>query len=534
VAAALAGAAVAAVGQVAALAGSHLQRETAARVQARLFEAVNGFPGLRYFEDPAFRDRLELAHRSAQQAPQSVTTMLSGTLRGLLTIAGFAGVLAAVWPPMLLLLALAAVPAFLTYRRLGHRAAGTGRAMIARIRRQVFYQLLMTDAQANREVRLFGLGGLFARRLADSLRETSGAELADERRGAAAETLLGVAGAVIGAAGALVMIREVVAGRLSLGGLTMFTAAALGVQGALMAVLGQFGTTTRNLALFDHCTAVVTMPPDLPAGDRPVAPLADAVTFDDVWFRYAENGPWVLRGVSFRLPRGATVGLVGLNGAGKSTLIKLLCRFYDPERGAVRWDGADLRDLRIDEYRRRLGATFQDFTRYELTAAENIGLGAVERLGDRAAVRRAAQVTGVDRAVEALPKGFDTLLSRTHLDDEEDDDGVTLSGGQWQRLAIARGLMRDDSDLVVLDEPNAGLDPDADAEIQAALRAHAGARTTLLVSHRLGAIRHADHIVVLAGGRIAEQGSHAALMAADGEYARLFRRQSADYVASGA
>ena len=533
-AAALAGAFFAGLGQVGTLTGAYLQRETNARVQARLFETVNGFQGLRHFEDPAFRDKLELAHSAAQEAPQSVTTMLSGTLRGIITVVGYTVALVAVWPPMLALLALTAVPAFLTYRRLGRRAAGTSRATIARIRRQVFYQLLMTDAQANREVRLFGLGRLFSRRLADSLRQTSGAELADQRRGAVAETLLGVAGAAVGVAGALVMIREVIAGRLSVGGFSLFSVAAVGVQGALTSVLGQVGTATRNLTLFEHYTDVVSTPSDLADSDRAVASLADAVTLEDVWFRYDESGPWILRGVTLRIPRGATVGLVGRNGAGKSTLVKLLCRFYDPARGAVRWDGTDLRDLRVADYRRRLGAVFQDFTRYELTAGENIGVGAVERLTDRAAIRRAARTVGVDAAVDALPKGFDTLLSRTFIDDSEDDQGVTLSGGQWQRLAVARALMREDSDLLIMDEPNAGLDADADAEIQAALRAHAGGRTTLLISHRLGAIRHADHIVVLAEGRIAEQGDHDTLMAADGEYARLFRKQSADYVATGA
>ncbi|AEV87842.1 ABC transporter [Actinoplanes sp. SE50] len=533
VAAALAGAVFAGLAQLGTLAGAYLQRETNARIQERLFAAVNGFHGVRRFEDPAFRDRLELAGTGAQQAPESVTTMLSGTLRGVLTIAGYAGVLLTVWPPMLLLLALAAVPAFATYRRIGRRAAGVSESTVARIRRQLSYRMLMTEAVAAREVRLFGLGRLFAGRFAASLRETSGAELADRRRAAGAETLLSLAGAVVALAGTLVMIREVAAGRLSVGGFSLFTAAAIGVQGALTSVLSQIGMATRNLALFHHYAEVVGAAPDLADGDRPVAPLTDAVTLDDVWFRYDEDGPWILRGVTLRIPRGATVGLVGLNGAGKSTLVKLLCRFYDPQRGTVRWDGTDLRDLRIAGLRRRLGAAFQDFVRYDLTAAENIGVGDVDRLDDRPAIRAAARAAGIDAAVEALPKGYDTLISRIFLDGDDADEGVNLSGGQWQRLAVARALMREDCDLVILDEPNAGLDADADAEIQAALRAHAGDRTTLLVSHRLGTLRHADEIVVLSGGRITERGDHDTLLAAGGEYARLFRKQSAGYVPAG-
>ncbi|MFD0346136.1 ATP-binding cassette domain-containing protein [Kitasatospora aburaviensis] len=173
--------------------------------------------------------------------------------------------------------------------------------------------------------------------------------------------------------------------------------------------------------------------------------------------------PWALRGVDLHLPHGRAVGLVGVNGAGKSTLVKLLCRFYDPERGRILWDGADIRTMPVDELRRRIGATFQDFMTYDLTAAENIGLGAPEHREDLDRIRAAAARAGIDRSLERLPRGYRTLLSRTFTDEDE-QNGVSLSGGQWQRVALARSLMREDAELLVLDEPSSGLDALAERE----------------------------------------------------------------------
>jgi ATP-binding cassette, subfamily B, bacterial len=266
-------------------------------------------------------------------------------------------------------------------------------------------------------------------------------------------------------------------------------------------------------------------------------PLRRDVALHDVWFRYADGLPWILRGFDLVIPAGSAVGLVGLNGAGKSTLVKLLCRFYDPVRGSVRWDGTDLRELDVRGLRERLSVVFQDFMGYDLSAAENIGIGDLDRLADRVAVTDAARLAGCHDTLAALPAGYDTLLSRIFLDDADAADpraGVSLSGGQWQRLAVARSLLRDQRDLLILDEPTAGLDAEAEHEVHLRLRELRQGRTSLLISHRLSAVREADVIVVLDGGRVVEQGSHESLLSGDGRYARLFRLQASGYQPSGA
>jgi len=308
-------------------------------------------------------------------------------------------------------------------------------------------------------------------------------------------------------------------------------AAIAGVQGALAMLTASLANAHAQLLLFEHVLAVVEAGPDLPVAAHPVPTpaLQWGIELRDVWFRYSDAHPWVLAGVNLFLPAEQAIALVGRNGAGKSTLVKLLCRLYDPVKGQILWDGVDLRDLEPADLRRRIGAVFQDFVQYDLTAAENIALGDVEALGDQERITTAARLAGIHDTIEQLPNGYDTLLSRLFGSAEEAETGTVLSGGQWQRLALARAFLRDKRDLLILDEPSSGLDAAAEHEVHTRLREHRTRRTSLLISHRLGAVRGADQIIVIDDGVIAEQGTHEQLIAADGLYAELFRLQASGY-----
>ncbi|WP_229398340.1 ABC transporter ATP-binding protein [Micromonospora okii] len=513
---------------------AELDRAVGLLAQDRLFTAVDGFVGLGRFEDPAFLDRLRLARQAGEVMPNQVSAGLLAVGRVGLTVSGFLTTLF-VLSPLLAGLVLASGALVLVAEIVLARQRATVAWEIGPAeRREFFHSQLLTTVQAVQEVRLFGIGAFLRGRMLADRRDSNARKRAVDRRQVRLQAGLGVLAALVSGAGLLWAVQAARSGRLSVGDVTLFIAAVAGVQAALAALAGEVARAHHALLMFGHYVAVTTAGPDLPTPrePQPLPALRRGVEFRDVWFRYSDRHPWVLRGVDLHIPYGQTVGLVGVNGAGKSTIVKLLCRFYDPTRGRILWDGVDLRAVDVAELRRRIGAVFQDYMHYEMTAAENIGLGDLAVLGDRSRVRAAAVRAGIDEGLAALPHGYDTLLSRMFLTEAGKDDpetGVALSGGQWQRLALARAFLRDRRDLMILDEPSAGLDAAAEHEIHTSLRRHRAGRTSVLVSHRLGTLRDADSIVVLRDGRIAEQGDHRSLVAAGGEYARLFALQAAGY-----
>ncbi|WP_051817230.1 ABC transporter ATP-binding protein [Kitasatospora sp. NRRL B-11411] len=525
---AAAGAATTVLAQATAFSGVALGRAVNLLVHDRLYRRINDFRGLRPFEDPTVQDTVRLAEQSAQHAPRQVLDLLLTAARSTVTIASFLGLVLATWPPMGVLLLLTVALAAAGQLRAARHAADTTRTMMANARRQLSYRMLLTDRRAAMEIRLFGTGRLFHHKAMDAQRRAADADVLIARRNALVQSALGIAAAAASGLAAVVVVRQVADGRVTVGELTLFTGAVAAVQGALASLVAQFGRTEEALRLFGHYFDLLRLPSDLPDGGLHPGPLRRGITFENVWFRYGPDAPWALRGVDLHLPHGRAVGLVGANGAGKSTLVKLLCRFYDPERGRILWDGTDIRTLSVEELRRRIGATFQDYTMYDLSARDNIGVGAPERIEDLDGIRTAAARADIDGTLIALPKGYDTLLSRIFLDDDQ-EGGVLLSGGQWQRVALARSLLRADADLLVLDEPSSGLDPLAERRVHETLAHHRAGRTTLLISHRLSALRGADLIVVIDGGRVAEEGSHRELLARNGRYAELFTAQAEGY-----
>ncbi|MEP7359526.1 MAG: ABC transporter ATP-binding protein, partial [Anaerolineales bacterium] len=265
--------------------------------------------------------------------------------------------------------------------------------------------------------------------------------------------------------------------------------------------------------------------PQMVVASQPVAvpqKIRQGIEFKNVSFRYPGQEDWALQDVNLTIRPGEKIAFVGPNGAGKTTLIKLLTRLYDPTEGEILLDGVDLRQYDPHGLRQRIGVIFQDFVRYHMQAAENVGFGQIDALADRPRIERAAAKSGADNVIRGLPEGYDTTLGRWF------SKGRELSGGEWQKIALARAFMRD-CDMIVLDEPTAALDAENELRVFQQFRELTVDKIAVLISHRFSTVRMADQIYVVEGGRITEQGPHENLLLLGGTYARLFTLQAESY-----
>lgn len=513
---------------------AELERATGTLAQGRLFSSLALFVGLGPFENPSFLDKLRLAKQSGRSAPGAILQGSLGAVRSGITITGFLGSLFVLAPLMSAFIVAFALPVLIAEIALSRRRANMLWRITPRERREIFFDQMLSNVDAAKEIRLFGTGSFLLGRMQHERRAADDAKRSVDRHELFVQSLLAFLGALVAGVGLIWAIHAAMSGVLTMGDVAIFVAAVAGVQTSVAQLAASIAKAHQALVMFRHYQEVSSAEPDLERAPDPlpVPCLTDALELRDVWFRYSDDQPWVLKGVDLVIPQGRSLALVGLNGAGKSTLIKLLCRFYDPTRGVILWDGVDIRNFAPEELRQKMSAVFQDFMHYDLTARENILLGDLSAMEDPTRVVEAARKAGVHRTIAAFPLGYDTLVTRTFFAGSDNDDaisGVLLSGGQMQRLALARALVRDRRDFLILDEPAAGLDAEAEYELHSQLRDFRQGRTSLLISHRLGSVREADQIAVLSDGCIVEQGAHLALMAGSGVYSRLFSVQAAGY-----
>jgi ATP-binding cassette subfamily B protein len=513
---------------------NELGRRLSLAVQDRVYRAINSFPGISRFESPEFADKMQLVRQINDNTVSSFVTSMLAIGQSAITLIGFLGSLELLSPLLGAAAMVMALPALAAQLNNSRKRAHLNLRDSSTRRRQIFYSQLLGERTAAKEIRLFGIGNFFHARMMQELRGINGRQRSLDRKILYTESSLSLIAAFIIASGLVWVVGQLVAGRLSIGDLSLYLLAMTGVQASISGIVSTIAGMYQALQLFTNYADVVSEKADLRLAEPPEAmpPLRHGVELRDVWFRYDADHPFVLKGLNIFIPAGHAAALVGLNGAGKSTIVKLLCRLYDPERGAIYWDGIDIRKVNPADLREHIGTILQDYMTYDLTAAENIGIGDVAHIDDIDRIRGAAISAGADRKVSSLPRGYDTLLSRIFFDNKDKDNpetGVVLSGGEWQRIALGRGLMRSQRDLLILDEPTSGLDVEAEYEIHERLRTVRAGKASLLISHRLASVRTADIIFVLSGGKIVEQGSHEELMQAEGEYSRLFTLQASGY-----
>jgi ATP-binding cassette subfamily B protein len=524
----LAGLAVAAA-YASGIACNRLEALVQIETETTLAEACSRFVGTSFLDDPDQHDRLNLAQRGAHEAPGLVTTSVVEFVSSIAMISTYAVVLWLAWPLMLVAMLATAVPAALIQRNMSLRAVAVARAATASYRWRDYYAQLFTTPASARDMRLYGSQRLMMDRLRGNLTEALDQETRQQNRAAWSQIGYTLINAVIAAGGAAFLAVSAYRGRVTVGDFVLFTASVTVVQTRLSGLLRLASRVSVSLGAFDNYISFTADCRSNESTGNAVAPLRGEIEFRNVWFRYRSESEWVLRDVSLRLAAHCTHSLVGLNGAGKSSLVKLLLRFHEPSRGAIFWDGVDISTLDPIQLRRRMAGVLQDHVGYELSAVENITLGDVEHLGDIDRAREAAGSAGILLAIDQLRDGMDTMLS-TSRHDRAGLVGTLLSGGQWQRLALARAMMRNDVDLLVLDEPNSGLDPAAEHELHQQLMGVGTSATRLLISHRLGGLRASDQIIVLDQGTVIERGSHDELMASNGSYARLYALQAETYL----
>ncbi len=483
---------------------------------------------LRHFEDADFYDKMQNARREASIRPLGMALETASLLQQMLILISYAALLVRLSPWSVLLIVVASVPSFIAEARFSGESFRLNTWRAPEGRRQNYLEWILTRDSHVKEVKLFDLAPLVLRRY----RALFGKFYAEDRSLALRKGAAGIALGLLSllafyGAYAFMAVRAAL-GAITLGDLTLYLSVFRQGQSAIQSALASIGSLYEDGLFMSNLFAYLDigtggeLPRRVPAL-TPARAHAQPIEFRDVSFRYPGSDKWVLRGVSLRLSPGEKVALVGENGAGKSTLVKLLMRLYDPSEGAILYGGVDLRDMDARDLRDRIGVLFQDFVRYQWTARENVGIGWVPALEDRARIERAIDDGGARAVIDQLPQKLDTMLGGWF------EEGHELSGGQWQKIALARAFMRD-SEVLVLDEPTASLDAEAEHELFVRLQQLAAHRTAILISHRFSTVRRADRIAVLQEGRVEELGTHDELLAHNGRYAHLFRLQASGYV----
>ena len=474
---------------------------------------------LSFYDTPGYYDQLHRARIDALSRPAALIENAGSLMQSLITLIAMAGVLLTfgIWIP--LLLALSTLPALVVVTRHTMRFHLWRLRNTTAIRKTNYYDMMLTSRDAAAEMRLFGLGPHF-RNLFSNLRERLRREKVQLARSEALATTVAALIGLASMAGALAwMGLQASRGALSLGDLALFIQAFFQGQRMMRSLLGSAGEIYRNIMFLENLFEFLALKPKIHSPEKPITHpgLQNELEMQNVMFCYPGSERLALDNFSLKIPAGRITALVGENGAGKTTLIKLLCRFYDPSNGGVLLDGKDIRDLSLEELRRRITVLFQEPVRYHDTVFNNIAFGDIDNQPNPAKIEAAARAAGADAPIDRLPQTYSAVLGKWF-------GGAELSGGEWQRLALARAFLRQ-AELIILDEPTSSMDSWAEADWLARFRRLVADRTALIITHRFTTAMQADTIHVMDRGHIIESGSHEELLAAGGRYALSWTQQ---------
>jgi ATP-binding cassette subfamily B protein len=511
------------LGRVVSLIDSLLSERVTNASSVRLMEHAATLD-LEDFEDADFQDQLERARRQTS-GRMTLMGQLFSQAQDMVTVGSFATGLIFYAPWLIVLLFVALVPAFLGEAHFNAQSYSLDFGRTPERRELDYVRQTAASVETAKEVKIFGLNGFLIERYVRLAADFYAAN----RKLAVRRATWGGVFTAIGTVGYYVAYAYIawrtLAGEFTIGDLTFLSGSFRRLRNLLEGLLTSFSITASQALYLNDLFSFFEVRPEILSPDNPrpfPQPIRQGFVFEDVGFIYPGAERWAVRHLSFTLRAGEVVALVGENGAGKTTLVKLLCRLYDPDEGRILLDGHDLRDYDLNALRGNMGVIFQDFVRYNFSAGDNIAVGKIEARHDRPRIERAARRSQADEVIARLPGGYDQMIGKRFK------NGVELSGGEWQKIAIARAYMRE-AEVLILDEPTAALDARSEFEVFQRFKELSDGKTAVLISHRFSSVRMADRILVLADGKVEAAGTHDELMSQPGRYAELFELQAAGY-----
>jgi len=476
------------------------------------------------FENPEFYDKLERARRQTSSRTALMSQVLQ-QLQEFITVLTLGAGLIAFNPWLILILVIAVIPSFLGESHFNQRSYSLTRSWTPERRELDYLRYIGASDTTAKEVKIFNLSDFLAKRF-DELSHKyylANRKIAVQRAGWG--VLLSALGTIAYYAAYVVIALQTISGAITLGTLTFLTGSFSRMRGMLQSIMNRFSRITESALYLQDLFDFLELQPSIKTENDSV-PFPDTVemgfTFENVGFRYPGTDKWAIRNLSFQLRPGEKLALVGENGAGKTTLVKLLARLYDPSEGRILVDGVDLRNINLESLRRNIGIIFQDYIRFQLKAKENLAVGNIEQLANLDLIEASAQKSMANEVIEELPGQYEQFLGKRFK------DGVDLSGGQWQKIALGRAYMRD-AQLLILDEPTAALDARAEHEVFVRFSDLIDGKSAVLISHRFSTVRMADRILFLENGQLLELGTHQELLEKGGKYAELFHLQAQGY-----